>query len=92
MSEDNLGEIVFHQNVVAITSVTVRNSSGDVLNLRPGNQLTLDPYLELVHINFDSPITRGNYSITLRYNGRINTNPIDRGFYRGYYYYNGALR
>ncbi|KAJ8733130.1 hypothetical protein PYW08_001428 [Mythimna loreyi] len=93
VAEDNLNQIIFHQNVVNITGVSVvNNTNGLAVNLHPGNPFSTDSYLETLNINFPAYILRGNYTITVRYNGRINTNPIDRGFYRGYYYVGEQLR
>lgn len=93
MREDNLQQIVFHQNVVSILGVNIVNASNNApVPLQFPSPFTTDDYYEILLINLAEPINAGNYTITVRYLGQINTNPLDRGFYRGYYYYNNELR
>nr|AAN04899.1 aminopeptidase N [Helicoverpa armigera] len=89
--ENNLRQIVLHQKVVSITGVNVVGPNGPV-PLQFPHPYTTDDYYEILLINLDQPINIGNYSIAIRYNGQINANPLDRGFYRGYYYLNNELR
>lgn len=83
---------MFHQNVVSIQAVNVVNANGSPVSLDFPNPFTIDSYYELLLINLATPIPAGNYTVSVRYLGRINVNPLDRGFYRGYYYYNNQLR
>lgn len=90
--EENLTEIVLHQNVVSILSVNLETAAGVPVPLRFPNTFTTNSYYEILSIHLYEPIPAGSYVITVRYLGRINENPIDRGFYRGYYYLNNQLR
>lgn len=90
--EDNLTQIVMHQNVVAIEGVSLYHATGEPVALQFPDPFTTDSYYELLKINLAEPIPAGNYSVTVRFLGAINTNPVDRGFYRGYYYLNDQLR
>lgn len=81
---------MLHQNVVDIISLTVRNENGVIVNLVVGNAYETDDYYELLKINFDQPIKAGIYTIQIEYLGKINENPLDRGFYQGYYYVDGV--
>nr|AAK58066.1 110 kDa aminopeptidase [Heliothis virescens] len=89
--ENDLRQIVLHQKVVSINAVNVVGPNGPV-GLQFPYPYTTDDYYEILLINLAEPINIGNYSITIRYNGQINDNPIDRGFYKGYYYLNNELR
>lgn len=89
---EDLQQIVLHQNVAAITALNVTDANNQQVRLQFPDPFTVDSYLEIMHINFAAPISSGYYTITINYNGRINTNPLDRGFYRGYYYLNNQLR
>nr|XP_026484265.1 uncharacterized protein LOC113392185 [Vanessa tameamea] len=82
----NLTQIVMHQNVVAITGVNVVDANNQPVNLQFPNSFETDSYYEILKINFASTIIPGQYTITISYLGRINENPHDRGFYKGYYY------
>lgn len=76
-----------HQNVVSITAVTVLNTNtNQPVILQSPRPFEIDDYYEIIKINFASVITPGHYIITINYLGRINENPIDRGFYKGYYH------
>ncbi|XP_053604248.1 membrane alanyl aminopeptidase-like [Plodia interpunctella] len=83
---ENLTQIVLHQNVVSIETVTVLNANNQPVPLRFPNPYITDSYYEILEINFENPLPVGQYDIVIRYLGRINENPVDRGFYRGYYY------
>ncbi|XP_028036107.1 membrane alanyl aminopeptidase-like [Bombyx mandarina] len=88
----NIEQIVFHQNVVSIQGVNLVTARGDPVGLKFPDPFTIDRHYELLLINLAQPIAAGNYTVTVRYRGQINTNPVDRGFYRGYYYVNNQLR
>ncbi|XP_059049754.1 membrane alanyl aminopeptidase-like [Achroia grisella] len=90
--EENLTQIVLHQKVVSINSVSVLNSANQPVALKFPDSFTTDDYFELLLINFENPLRTGQYTIIINYNGQINTNPLDRGFYRGYYHYNNGVR
>ncbi|XP_052753554.1 membrane alanyl aminopeptidase-like [Galleria mellonella] len=86
--EENITQIVLHQKVVRILSVDVLNSANQPVQLQVPNMFTTDDYYELLLINVANPLAIGQYTIIVNYLGQINTNPLDRGFYRGYYFYN----
>ncbi|CAH2070914.1 unnamed protein product, partial [Iphiclides podalirius] len=88
----NLTQIVVHQNVVAIQGVNVINSNNRPVPLDVSNPFEVDSYYEILKINFAGVIPIGRYNITIRYLGQINENPVDRGFYKGYYYYGNQKR
>ncbi|XP_060801843.1 membrane alanyl aminopeptidase [Amyelois transitella] len=92
VQEENLTQIVLHQNVVTIEAVTVLNANNQPVALRFPNPYTTDSYYEILEINFENALPVGQYDIIIRYRGQINLNPIDRGFYRGYYYVGNELR
>nr|QUJ23887.1 aminopeptidase N [Telchin licus licus] len=91
VNEENLTQIVLHQRVVSITTVTVLDSSNQPVNLQFPDPFDTDAYYELLKINFAEPIAAGAYTLIIRYVGRINENPFDRGFYKGYYYLNDEI-
>ncbi|VVD01641.1 unnamed protein product [Leptidea sinapis] len=80
------------ENVVSIGEVTVVNAAGQPVVLQFPNPITTDSYYEILNINFASTVIPGIYFVTINYEGRINENPHDRGFYKGYYYYGTQLR
>ncbi|XP_050667555.1 membrane alanyl aminopeptidase-like [Leptidea sinapis] len=89
---ENITQLVLHQNVVSIGEVTVVNAAGQPVVLQFPNPITTDSYYEILNINFASTVIPGIYFVTINYEGRINENPHDRGFYKGYYYYGAQLR
>ncbi|RVE53190.1 hypothetical protein evm_002023 [Chilo suppressalis] len=90
--EENLRQIVMHQKVVSIQTVNVVDSAGRPVNLQFPDPYTTDDYYEILTINFANPIPIGNYSISIRYQGAINLNQFERGFYRGHYFLNNQMR
>ncbi|CAH1647275.1 unnamed protein product [Spodoptera littoralis] len=91
--ENELEQISMHQNNLFVTRVNVvNNTNGENVQLRSPDPFTYDNYYELLHLHFHLPIVAGSYTITIDYRGVINTNPLDRGFYRGYYYYENTRR
>ncbi|XP_014370423.2 membrane alanyl aminopeptidase-like [Papilio machaon] len=88
----NLTQIVLHQNVVSIQGVNVIDTSSRPVPLNTTTPFEIDSYFELLKINFDRVVMPGRYTITVSYLGRINENPVDRGFYKGYYYYGTQKR
>ncbi|XP_075971879.1 membrane alanyl aminopeptidase-like [Anticarsia gemmatalis] len=90
--EAGLTQIVFHQKVVAIEGVNVVNANNVPVSLQFPTPFETDDYYELLKVNFASPIPIGNYTISVRYLGQINENPLDRGFYKGYYFLNNQER
>ncbi|XP_022825014.1 membrane alanyl aminopeptidase-like [Spodoptera litura] len=91
--ENDLEQISMHQNNLFVTRVNVvNNTNGENVQLRSPDPFTYDNYYELLHLHFHLPIVAGSYTITIDYRGVINTNPVDRGFYRGYYYYENTRR
>lgn len=79
-------QIVLHQNVVSISSVSVFDVRGAPVPLQTPGAFETDPYYEILMINLANPIPVGEYTLKIVYKGRINTNPLDRGFYKGYYF------
>lgn len=79
----DLTDIVLHQNVVSISAVSIVNSENQVVPLKSFNT---DDHFEILIIKLENVIPAGIYTITVTYLGQINENPIDRGFYKGYYY------
>ncbi|KAM3967318.1 aminopeptidase N [Aphomia sociella] len=90
--EENLTQIVLHQKVVAINTVSVLNSANQPVQLQFPSPFTTDSYYELLLINLANPLSVGQYTIVVNFLGQINTNPLDRGFYQGYYFYNDQRR
>lgn len=90
--EANLNQIVLHQKLVAISTVTILNSLNQQVPLKFPDPFETDDYFELLKINLASPIPVGTYTITISYLGQINENPLDRGFYKGYYFLNNVKR
>ncbi|CAG9795002.1 unnamed protein product [Diatraea saccharalis] len=90
--QPNLNQIALHQKVVSIQSVNIVDDQGRPVNLQFPNPFTTDDYYEILIINLASPIDLGNYSITIRYQGAINLNQFERGFYRGHYFLNNETR
>lgn len=88
----NLTEIVLHQKVERINGVNLATAAGIPVPLQFPDPFTTDDYYELLKIHTAVPIPAGKYVITISYNGKINENPLDRGFYRGYYYLGNELR
>ncbi|CAK1599082.1 unnamed protein product [Parnassius mnemosyne] len=88
----NLSQIVLHQNVVAIQGVNVLDSNSKPVPLQATNPFETDSYYEILKINFDGILAVGTYVISISYLGRINENPLDRGFYKGYYYFGNQKR
>lgn len=88
---ENLTELVLHQKVVEIIAVNMMNSANQPVLLKDPPFDTND-YYEILIINLDRAIPAGIYTITISYLGQINENPNDRGFYKGYYYEDDALR
>lgn len=88
VTKADLTQIVLHQKVVSITAVSVLNSASQPVPLKFPNSFETDSYYELLKINFDQAIPVGIYTITISYLGKINDNPVDRGFYKGYYFLN----
>ncbi|KAL0882639.1 hypothetical protein ABMA27_001074 [Loxostege sticticalis] len=90
--QSDLTQIVLHQKVERIRTVSILDGSGRPVNLRfPGPYSTNDTF-EILLINLADPIPAGIYSITISYAARIHVNQYDRGFYRGHYYLNGQKR
>ncbi|XP_041970736.1 uncharacterized protein LOC121727124 [Aricia agestis] len=89
---ETVSQIVLHQNVLSITSVSVLDANNNPLQLQVPNGYETDSYYEIMKLNFASQVTAGNYTIIISYLGQINENPLDRGFYKGYYYYGNQLR
>ncbi|CAG9559615.1 unnamed protein product [Danaus chrysippus] len=87
--QQNVTQIVMHQNVVSIRAINVIDGSGRSVAVK---DFDTDSYYEILNINFVNVVTPGNYIITINYLGRINENPHDRGFYKGYYYYGNVKR
>nr|ADZ57273.1 aminopeptidase N4 [Chilo suppressalis] len=90
--EENLRHIVMHQKVVSIQTVNVVDSVGRPVNLQFPDPYTTDDYYEILSINFADPLPIGNYSISIRYQGAMNLNQLENGFYRGYYFLNNEIR
>ncbi|XP_013142032.1 PREDICTED: membrane alanyl aminopeptidase-like [Papilio polytes] len=88
----NLTQIVLHQNVVSIQGVNVIDATSRPVPLNSTSPFEIDSYFEILKINFERVVAPGRYTITVSYLGRINENPIDRGFYKGYYYYGTQKR
>lgn len=86
MREPGLTQIVFHQKVTSITGVDIVDSTNRVINLQFPGPYTTDDYYELITLNLAGAIPVGNYTIRVSYVGAINENPVDRGFYKGYYF------
>ncbi|XP_052740777.1 membrane alanyl aminopeptidase-like [Bicyclus anynana] len=91
-TSENLTQIVMHQNVVAISAITVLDDGNQPVILQSPGSFDTDSYYEILIINFASTIPPGNYTITISYTGRINENPTDRGFYKGYYHDGNTVR
>nr|QBI71858.1 aminopeptidase N4a [Plutella xylostella] len=85
-ADNDMKQIVLHQNVVSISSVSVFNVTGAPVPLQTPGAFETDPYYEILMINLANPIPVGEYTLKIVYKGRINTNPLDRGFYKGYYF------
>nr|AAL26894.1 aminopeptidase N3 [Lymantria dispar] len=90
--ESDLTQIAFHQKVVSILGVNLLDSTNNPVGLDVSEPFSTDSYYELLKINLSSAIPIGNYTLTVRYTGVINENPIDRGFYMGYYFLNNQQR
>ncbi|CAH0703044.1 unnamed protein product [Spodoptera exigua] len=91
--ENDLHQISMHQNNLIITRISVvNNTNGENVQMRSPSPFTQDSYYELLHLHFALPLVAGSYTINIDYTGTINRNPLDRGFYRGYYYYENTLR
>ncbi|CAB3260810.1 unnamed protein product [Arctia plantaginis] len=84
--QPGLTQIVFHQKVTSITGIDIVDSANRVINLQFPGPYTTDDYYELLTLNLAGAIPVGNYTIRVSYVGAINVNPIDRGFYKGYYF------
>ncbi|CAH0725372.1 unnamed protein product, partial [Brenthis ino] len=89
---ENLTQIVLHQDVVAIDAINVVDSANNPVILQTLRPFETDSYYQILKINFAAPIVAGNYTITIAYRGAINENPINRGFYKGYYYVGNQKR
>ncbi|CAK1546278.1 unnamed protein product [Leptosia nina] len=90
--KENMKQIVIHQNVVSIDAVSVVNMNNEVVPLNVTHPFETDSYYEILMINFAPEVAVGRYDITIMYKGRINENPHDRGFYKGYYFYGNEKR
>lgn len=82
----DLTQIVLHQKVVSIRTISVVNALNVPVALEVTNPFETDDYYEILIIHLASAIPAGIYTITISYLGQINGNPIDRGFYKGYYH------
>ncbi|XP_068631129.1 membrane alanyl aminopeptidase-like [Battus philenor] len=89
---ENLTQIVLHQNVVAIQGVNVLDANNNPVPLLVSNPFEINSYFEILTINLNNVILPGRYTIIVSYLGRINENPLDRGFYKGYYYFGNEKR
>ncbi|KAI8424601.1 hypothetical protein MSG28_003039 [Choristoneura fumiferana] len=83
-----LSQIVLHQNVVAITGVNIVDANDNPIALSLESPYETDSYFEILTINVASPISAGEYTISVSFRGQIHENQFDRGFYKGYYFYN----
>ncbi|KAJ2952361.1 hypothetical protein O0L34_g4646 [Tuta absoluta] len=92
IQEAGLTQIVLHQNVVEINSVSVWDVNSNPVALQTNRSFEIDSYFEILKINLASAIPAGNYTITISYLGQIQENPLDRGFYKGYYYLGNQRR
>lgn len=82
-----------HQNVVKVESVNVVNAVTNApVPLQISDPFSTNSTFELLIINFERPIAIGKYAITVRFEAKINDNPVDRGFYAGYYFLNDVKR
>lgn len=90
--EEDLTQIVLHQKVVSIQTVSILDAAGRPVNLQFPTPFSTDDYYELLLINLANPLPVGNYTITISYLGQIHLNQFDRGFYRGHYFLNGQMR
>nr|QBI71859.1 aminopeptidase N4b [Plutella xylostella] len=88
---ENLKQIVLHQKVVEISSVTVLSDGNKVQPLQTPNPFETDDYYEILKINLAQPIPAGNCTLVINYKGKINENALDRGFYRGHYFVNNTM-
>lgn len=79
---------MLHQNVVAITGVNIVDGNGNPIALSLESPYETDSYYEILTINVASPISAGDYTISVSFRGQIHENQFDRGFYKGYYFYN----
>ncbi|CAH0605716.1 unnamed protein product [Chrysodeixis includens] len=90
---NQLNQIVLHQNVVNVEGVNVVNAATNTpVPLQISDPFSVNSTVELLIINLENPIDIGKYAITVRYQGKINDNPVDRGFYAGYYWLNNVKR
>lgn len=83
---------MLHQKVVSISAINVVNQNNQPVNLQFPNSFETDDYYQILKINFASQIAPGQYTITISFLGAINENPIDRGFYKGYYHFGNETR
>lgn len=77
--------------MVEILTVSIMNSENQPVFPNVNSPFETDDYYEILIINLAEAIPAGIYKITITYLGKINENPIDRGFYKGYYY-DGDIR